>query len=60
MYFIDILQCFDDVGWASKKSNRPVKTEWWGAGMVTCLEEGANDLHIAQLMPMPPHCHLLH
>jgi len=30
----------------------PVKAEWWGAGIVICLEQGA-DLHIAQLMPMP-------
>jgi len=28
------------------------KTEWWGAGMVICLERGA-DLHTAQLMPLP-------
>jgi len=28
------------------------KTEWWGAGMVICLERGA-DLHVAQLMPLP-------
>jgi len=26
--------------------------EWWGAGMVICLERGA-DLHMAQLMPLP-------
>ena len=25
---------------------------WWGAGMVICLERGA-DLHMAQLMPLP-------
>ena len=31
---------------------RPVKTEWWGAGVVICLQRGA-DLHIAQLMPLP-------
>jgi len=31
---------------------RPVKTEWWGAGMVICLGQGA-DLHLAQLMPLP-------
>jgi len=32
---------------------RPVKkTEWWGAGMIICLERGAN-LHMAQLMPLP-------
>ena len=28
------------------------KTEWWGSGMVICLERGA-DLHMAQLMPLP-------
>jgi len=29
-----------------------LKTEWWGAGVVICLELGA-DLHVAQLMPLP-------
>jgi len=28
------------------------KTEWWGAGVVVCLERGA-DLHMAQLTPLP-------
>jgi len=28
------------------------KTEWWSAGMVICLEQGA-DLHMAQLIPLP-------
>jgi len=28
------------------------KNKWWGAGMVICLERGA-DLHMAQLMPLP-------
>jgi len=28
------------------------KTEWWGSGVVICLERGA-DLHMAQLMPLP-------
>ena len=28
------------------------KTEWWGAGVVICLERWA-DLHMAQLMPLP-------
>jgi len=27
------------------------KVKWWGAGMVICLERGA-DLHMAQLMPL--------
>jgi len=35
-----------------RKGIQPVKTEWWGAGMVICLERGA-DLHMAQLMPLP-------
>ena len=29
-----------------------LQSEWWGAGMVICLERGA-DLHMAQLMPLP-------
>ena len=39
------------VGW---QEGHPAckKTEWWGAGVVICLELGA-DLHIAQLMPLP-------
>jgi len=35
-----------------RKGIRPVKTEQWGAGVVVCLEKGA-DLHMAQLMPLP-------
>ena len=35
-----------------RKGIRPVKTEWWGAGVVICLERGA-DLHMFQLMPLP-------
>jgi len=35
-----------------RKGIWPVKTEWWGAGMVVCQERGA-DLHTAQLMPLP-------
>ena len=39
------------VGW---QEGHPAckKTEWWGAGVVVCLEQGA-DLHMAQLMPLP-------
>jgi len=36
------------------------KTEWWGSGVVICLEQGADDLHMVQLMPLPPHHLLLH
>ena len=28
------------------------KNEWWGAGMVICMERSA-DLHTSQLMPLP-------
>jgi len=44
-----------------RKCIRPVKTERWGAGVVICLERGADCLHVVQLMPLPspnPH-HLL-
>jgi len=34
-----------------KKGIRPVKKLEWGAGVVICLERGA-DLHIAKLMPL--------
>ena len=39
------------VGW---QEGHPAckKTEWWGAGMVISLAQGA-DLHMAQLMPLP-------
>jgi len=40
------LQCFDTVGWAA------------GTDVVIGLERGANDLHMVQLMPLPPD-HLL-
>ena len=39
------------VGWQEGRSACK-KIEWWGAGMVICLEQCA-DLHIAQLMPLP-------
>ena len=34
---------------------RVIKTEWWGVGIVICLELGA-DLHMAQLMPLTVSC----
>jgi len=43
-----------------RKSIWPVKIEWRGADVVVCLERGANDLHVIQLMPLPPHHLLLH
>jgi len=36
-----------------QEGHPPVKKlEWWGAGVVICLERDA-DLHMAQLMPLP-------
>ena len=29
------------------------KIEWWGVGVVICVERGADCLHMAQLMPLP-------
>jgi len=46
------LQCLDAVGWAAGRASGPEKTEWWGAGMVICLERGADCLHMVQLMPL--------
>ena len=48
----DCLQCFDAVGWATGRESGLQKTEWWGAGVAICLEQGA-DLYTAQLMPVP-------
>ena len=45
---VSVLQCYDAVGWTAGRAS----TEWWGTGMVICLERGA-DLHTAQLMPLP-------
>jgi len=55
LHFTSVLWCC----WLSRRKGiRPVKTEWWGTGVVICLKQGANDLHMVQLMPLPPR-HLL-
>jgi len=38
------------VGW--QEGHPACKKQWWGSGVVVCLERGA-DLHMAQLMPLP-------
>ena len=55
--FMAFCWLFPSVLWrcwlGSRKGIRPVKKlEWWGAGIVICLERGAV-LHMAQLMPLP-------
>ena len=39
-------------GWQEGQPASKKKLEWWGAGMVICLERDA-DLHMAQLLPLP-------
>jgi len=48
---MNLLQCFDAVGWVAGRASGLSKTEWWGAGVVICMERCA-DLHMAQLMPL--------
>jgi len=45
MLALKCVQCFDAVGWAAGRASSLSKTEWWGAGVVICLEQEA-DLHI--------------
>ena len=40
------------LGWNKIIFDKLSFPEWWGAGVVICLERGA-DLHTAQLMPLP-------
>ena len=37
------------------KSIQSVRNDWWGAGVVICLVQGANDLHIVQLILLRLH-----
>jgi len=55
LFFYLCLQCFDAVGLlVGRQEGHPAckKLEWWGTGMVICLERDA-DLHMAQLMLLP-------
>jgi len=56
MYKFIIQDSLPSVLWrcwlGGRKGIWPVKSEWWGAGVVVCLEQGA-DLHMAQLMSWP-------
>jgi len=45
------IQCFDTVGWVAGRHPACKKLEWWGTGMVVCLERDV-DLHMVQLMPL--------
>jgi len=55
MTIIDTMYAFSALTllfWRQEGHPACKKTEWWGAGMVICLERG-EDLHMAQLMPLP-------
>jgi len=36
-----------------RQEEHPARRKF-GAGVVVCLQRGANDLHMVQLMPLPP------
>jgi len=49
---LDYMNAFSSFSWlGSRKSIRPIEN--LSAGIVMCLEQGANDLHMVQLMPLP-------
>ena len=52
MIYLHIQIAFSALTLLAGGQKGPVKTEWWGAGVVVCLEQGA-DLHMAQLTPLP-------
>ena len=41
------------VGVGRQEEHAACKNEWWGVGVVICLERGADCLHMVQLMPLP-------
>jgi len=55
MFFIQVPSVPWRCSLGSRKGIWPVKTEWWGTGVVVYREQGVNDLHMVQLMPLPPH-----
>ena len=52
LHSIQLSVLLPSVLWHCWKGVRPVKKQWWGAGVVICLERVAV-LHMAQLMPLP-------
>jgi len=44
------LQCFALLVWCQEQHPACKKIEWCGTGVVICLERGANDLYLVQLM----------
>ena len=56
LFYVHVSYFLPSVLWCCRLGGRKgillVRTEWWGAGIVICLEWGA-DMHMAQLMPLP-------
>ena len=50
--------CMHSVRWRCclgvRKSIWPVNIDWWGIGVVICLERGGDYLHMVQLIPLHP------
>ena len=53
------LQYFSHCWLGDRKGIRPVKNEWWGAGVVICLELGADLLAYGPADTTAIHCLLL-
>ena len=55
-FLIHFLSSVSSVLWhcwlGVRKSIWAVKIEWWGVGIVICLQRGADCLHMVQLMPL--------
>ena len=49
-----LLTYFDTVGWVPGRPCGLYKIQWWGVGVVICLPQCADCLHMVQLMPMYP------
>jgi len=52
------LQCFDAVGWMAGRAFSLYKLSGEVLAWLSVCSEVQNDLHMVQLMPLPPH-HLL-
>ena len=59
MLSVLMLSVFGHCWLGIRKSIRPLKIEWWGLGVVICLERGADCLHVVQLMQCIPKPHHL-
>ena len=57
LVFCRWLQCYFSLfaGQREKHPSRNRLSDGWSAGVVVCLERSANDLHMGQLIPLPPH-----